>query len=158
MFLEVRIKLRTPLLGSQQTKERIRRFIKGSDKHIKLNAAQWMKAFHQAAKELRIENLDFAAIRLPEELYAPTLMLHTRNFNFKGAPREELFESIQTGAVLGFKVMVLDRSESARDDEHAPTLDEFSRLLSCIGEWIGLSPFGGQFNYGRFVVSSIDLL
>lgn len=156
MFLEVRIKLSTPFLGAQQSRERIRKFIRSSEKHIKLNAAQWIKAFHQAAAELRISNLDFAAIRLPAELYAPTIIGYNRKFfDRNGQPKEEQFEAIQAGAELSFRIVILAKSESAKDHEHAPTFQELAQMLAFIGEWIGLSPFGGQFNYGRFSLLSV---
>jgi hypothetical protein len=161
MLYELKIKLTTPFLGNQKTREQVRRFQRNKKTHdLVLDIFQWAWALKEACVAVKLDNLvDTTAIRLPEEIKAPKLELYVRKWkNDKGFQQEEMFESIKSGAVLTMEILITQESyrpENKNNNLRGPTMEEFEKILKLAGELIGLSPWGSHFGYGRFKVHSL---
>jgi hypothetical protein len=159
MIFELQMKLTTPWLGDVVTHEKIRRFrrYRGGE-HLEPDAVQWRWAVKQAAESLRL-NIHADTVQVPAWIKAPTLRLYTRKLRKagKGQLKTEDFEMIDKGAVLTIHLQVhsdLPRDKSAK----GPSRAELLQLFTFVGRFIGLSPFGTTFDYGRFDVLNVRAL
>lgn len=107
----------------------------------------------KAARSLALE-INPDAIQPPRGIVPATIRLHHRRWS--GA-HTETFECFQTGTILTVHFL-LDP-----DMPKCPTLDQFRLLLGVVGEWMGLTQWGGwqagkknTFGYGVFRVESAE--
>ena len=155
MLLELRIKLQSPILAAQNTRDGIRKFIRDSVNDIALSTDLWHYAFQQAAADLHMDKLDMDTIRLPAAFRAPKIDLFNRKYRIgdKGTLREAKHECINSGAELTVTIALASQSAPGTSDNlRPPTLDEFKRMLDLAGARYGFSPWGSGKTYGRFRV------
>lgn len=158
MFCALRIKLTSPWLGDQRGNDRVRRFGRSNkDKnYLSLNISRWHWACSSAAKALNLPvEMNPCDVHFPDKFKAPSVILYRRKWKASENDRvkEELFESINSGNVLHFDFFVPDQSD--KDKKRAPTLKELQDMLKFVGEYVGLSPWGSRFGYGRFIVEGL---
>lgn len=135
------MRLESPMLGSVTTKDRIRRFARTSTDHdIEIHNQQWGDRIKKASLDLGIHIPD-GGVKLPQGFRPPTLHLYQRRYN---RTKSELFEAIRKGTVLTIDI-VTSLSE-----------DDFEEILTHVGKYYGLSPWGSKFGYGRFYLDQGD--
>jgi len=66
-----------------------------------------------------------------------------------------MFEAIRENCVLTIKVLV---TATDKQDKFAPDLARLRDIFRFAGRFLGLSPWGGQYGYGRFDVEEITPL
>jgi len=163
MLLCVKIKLKKPFLGNCRTTDKIRRFdrSKAFKHNIQVDMLRWNWTIEEAISALELD-LDPSSIRVNPTYSAPKIELFVRRWRDgkSGKQREEMFEAIKAGAVLSFEVLVINNKEpegsNADDTFKKPTIKDLYKILTLVGEILGLSPWGSKFGYGRFEVLSIE--
>ena len=163
MLIKMRLRLRTPLLGNQQTPENVRRFVRDDafrPPRLKVDLAQWYWAVGQAMEALGYSGLDQFAVRFEDSMQAPKLQLYVRRWSDtkRGDREQEMFESIGKGTILTFHPLLLSTQEPSQAESRRipPTPEELRKVMSCVGDMLGLSPWGSKFGYGRFTVESLE--
>jgi len=151
MLIQAILKLKTPLLGSQQTKERVRRFRKTESGQISVDPGQFLSNLGVAAEALEFD-ISTDLIRVPDGIKAPQINLYIRSWRDSSGLRKEDFECVRTGTVLTIPLLIMAGHEN---DPLPPTINELHEMLSFMGAWTGLSPWGSKFNYGRFEVQDV---
>jgi hypothetical protein len=119
----------------------IRRFRKESSM-VLVNEQAWRGQFEQAARDARML-VNINAILPPRTILPASYHIYTRHYS---QVKTDYFESFRKGTIL---TMIFRIEETMAK---APTLDQFTTLLSLVGTWLGLSPWGSKFNFGRFEV------
>lgn len=144
MLYAVELQLTTPMLGDRYPDHTgIRRFERAKDNHIQIRKELWEGLLHQAQRDMGT-GYHLPAVNFPPSISAPQIQAYKRRYNRTKIDR---FEAIQKGAKIRFTLLV--RSEPGKP---CPGQEGLMKLLSHIGEWIGISPWGRQFDYGRFKV------
>lgn len=155
MLLELRIKVHTPFLGAQNSREGVRRFIKIGENDIQLGIDLWQYSFRQAAESLHLQHLDLDAVRLPIKMRRPTLGLFNRQYRSgkNGKLHIAPHECIHTGTELTIDLVLATKSAPDTDPmERPPTLDELREIFGLVGSHFGLSPHSAPRGFGRFAV------
>lgn len=148
----LRIKLTASWLGNQRTRENVRRFRRDRDGKIAVDLPQWNWIFKQAADALHMGDIDTDTIRPETNINPPTLVLYRRNYTHKNKQQFEMFEAMRENCVLNIKVLV---TATDKQDKFPPDLARLRDIFSFTGTFLGLSPWGGQYGYGRFDVEEI---
>ena len=151
----VKIKLTSSWLGNQRTRENVRRFRRDRDGKLAVDMAQWNWTFQQAAEALHMSDIDTDTIRPQMNIDPPSLVLYRRNYTHKNKQQHEMFEAIRENCVLTIKVLV---TATDKQDKFAPDLARLRDIFKFTGMFLGLSPWGGQYGYGRFDVEDITPL
>lgn len=163
MLLTIKIRLKSPLLGQQATGKspgakgtsvQVRRFKKEGDQ-ISIDIPQWLWWFREAANALKMKDVDVSCIRMDSGFRAPALFLHNRRWTQSSKLQQECFESIREGTVLTLPLFIAS-TEDPKSPLRPPTLTEVHQLFAFVGQWLGISPWGGKFGYGRFTVDSCN--
>lgn len=149
------------MLGNKQTKENVRRFERDDafkPPRLKIDLAQWYWALGQASEAMGYSNIDQFSVRFEDSMVAPSLELYVRRWDNRR--EQEMFESISKGTVLTLHPMLLSSQEPSQGvgKRRPPTTDELGRMMQCVGDMLGLSPWGSKFGYGRFRVDTIEAL
>lgn len=153
MLVTAKIKLQSPFLGHQRTRDKVRVFRKTPEGHITFDHAQWNFVVSEAVHHLGLDvNVD--AVRVPQSYVAPRLDMYVRRWVDNSGAHSERFECIKTGTVITFQILLMHKSEES--EERGPDIDEIKDILQFIGQWIGMSPWGSKFNYGRFNVLEVN--
>jgi hypothetical protein len=152
-MFSLRLKLTSAYLGNKNTREHVRKFDRTPEGLIRIDKALWLWAFQEALEAFQWFDIDSSCIRM-ELTEAPATILYNRRWRQGDQALTEKFEAISKGGILGFRVLILNRSEAPA--KRPPSLDEFRALLNTIGQMIGVSPWGSKFEYGRFLVLSVD--
>jgi len=157
---EVKIKLSSSWLGSQRTRENVRRFRRDANSNIAVDVAQWSWTFKQAAEALHMDGTLTDTIRPQANLMPPSLVLYRRNYTHNNKPQMEMFEAIREGTVLTFNVVVTDSSmlNASREIGNPPDLARLKDIFQFSGAFLGLSPWGNQYGYGRFDLESLKVI
>lgn len=163
MLYELRIKLTTPMLGDQTTRDNLRKFdtppVFNGD--IRLSIPRWHWAVSEAAKQADLEHVDARRIMLDHRLRRPSMELYNRSWfeerRGKSVRCSEMFESIRAGAELTLGFLITDVADPSGDVDKlkTPSLGELTVLMQTVGSYIGISPWGSSFGYGRFDVMHI---
>lgn len=159
MMYELKIRLTSQMLGDVRTHEKVRRFERcrrSSD--LQPDAVMWRWALKEAKESLRL-NVHTDCIMIPPAIRAPRLDLYKRKYR-KPGKREmtfEEFEAINIGAILTITLQV-NSADPKKKDAVSPGRLELEQLFRFIGKFIGLSPWGNKFDFGRFEVLSVTPL
>lgn len=167
-IVAITIKVHKPFLGDQgspntETKTKLGLKKVGGRYAFPVKTAWWQKSIKDAAQILGISSyVNLEAIAVPTWVYTTTEVVdHTRTWKQHGTKQIQVFESVPENATLLFSISILPESEiqlsqiAAQLNKLAqPTLSDIENIFSCIGEYIGLSPFGSKFGFGRFEVQS----
>jgi hypothetical protein len=148
----LKIKLTASWLGNQRTRENVRRFRRDSDSKLAVDLAQWGWTFKQAAEALHMDDIDTDTIRPQMNIDPPKLVLYRRNYTNKGKQQFEMFEAIRENTVLNIKILV---TRTDKETLFAPDVARLSDIFRFTGMFLGLSPWGGQYGYGRFDVEEL---
>ncbi len=153
-----KIRVTEPLLGDCPSHDGVYRFARTSDdKRLLLDSSRMHFCFDEAIRALDLQTTVSASqIRADCELRPPTLHRFVRQFTKNGKRTEVLHESIRTGTVLTFEVAVLEQAEPGGDGLRGPEQHELVGILTVIGKYMGISPWGSKFEYGRFTVEACE--
>ena len=151
------------MLGDQATRDNLRKFDSPPvlDGDIRLSIPRWHWAVQEAAKQANLECVDVKRIMVNYRLRRPKMELYNRSWfedrKGKKVRCSEMFESIRAGAELTLGFLVVDSADPSEQDSdlRSPTLEELTVLMQTIGEYIGVSPWGSSFGYGRFDVMHV---
>lgn len=151
----LKIKLTSSWLGNQRTRENVRRFRRDREGKIAVDLSHWGWTFKQAAEALHMDNIDTDTIRPQMNIDPPKLVLYRRNYTHNNKQQFEMFEAMRENTVLNIKILVtgVDKNSLYPPDE-ARLLD----IFKFTGAFLGLSPWGGQYGYGRFDVESLSTI
>lgn len=165
MYLTLRIKLTTAMLGDQRTREKIRRFSRppAFEGNIATDVIRWHWLIKEAATALELDDIDPSRVLVEQSYKCPALELYSRTYirenqrTGKKKREQDLFESIRVGAELDLKFMVTQTTDPREQDDglRAPTEGELEEIFRVIGNTLGISPWGAKFGYGRFKVLSL---
>lgn len=165
MLYHIRIKLTSPMLGDQHTRDNTRRFDRPAslNGYIRLDMPRWNWAISEALKTSDLfKDIDPERVMMEHKLRTPKLDLHNRTWlkeNKRTGQKtrcREMFESINEGAEITLNVLVSeDPSPDSKDIRRAPTVEELEKMFSVMGDLVGISPWGSQFGYGRFSLISV---
>lgn len=151
MLYQVKLRTTSPWLGQQKSPKGVRHFRRTPDNNILIDLPQWAWALREAADALHMDDVDIDTINFEAGMRPPTLVLYTRNYKFKGRPKQEMFEAIRDGVPISLDMLV---TTSPPDKTHfslrTPSSQELQEIIGFTGKMIGLSPFGSRFGYGRF--------
>lgn len=162
MIYALKIRLTSQMLGNVNSHEKVRRFErcrKSSD--LQPDPVLWRWALAQAAQSLHLR-VETDAIAIPPGIRAPTLSLYRRHFykDGKKGRKERVFEDfecINVGAVLTIYLQVAS-SLPGEPNKKVPSRADLENLFVFIGKFVGLSPWGSRFDYGRFDVVELKPL
>lgn len=122
----------------------------------------WRWAMLDAVESLNLE-VDINRVHLPPGIRLPTIFLFERNYKTRpknrhqeGRAKTAKHEAVRTNTILGFKVNISSPRPDEKTPAAAPTAGELEKIFNHIGEYIGLSPFGSAFGFGRFYIHSIS--
>ena len=158
--VDVRIKFTRPFLGTRPNRDGIKtidtdkRPGEAGDIMLCLDQAQWRWAMKEAIDSMGLSgqtSVDF--IRFPVKAKAPKISKYMKVFDSKNPKKNPVFECFPAGSILSFSVFLLGSVEGESCNRKRPlTENEFIECLKLVGEFIGISPWGSKFGYGRFEV------
>jgi hypothetical protein len=151
----LKIKLTSVWLGNQRTRENVRRFRRDRDGKIAVDLAQWNWTFQQAADALHMDDIDTDTIRPQVNIDPPALVLYRRNYTHKNKQQCEMFEALRENCILNIQVLV---TATDKQNKFPPDLARLNGIFRFTGVFLGLSPWGGQYGYGRFDVDDLTPL
>ena len=170
MLYNVKFRLTSQFLGSKNTSSGIRRFRRvggaASDQKEDLMLLEedvWRWAMQDAVESLGLE-IDTGRVNLPPGIRLGSIFLFDRHYKTKATQyraakdKTAKHEMIRAKSVLSFKINISGPRPGDHEQAPAPTIGELEKIFNHIGEYIGLSPFGNHFGYGRFYVHSISLV
>jgi len=155
MLLQVKIRLTSPLLGDKMNTGGVRGFTRTkqiSNDEVPLDSALWVWAITQAAESLNIK-ITGDMFRIPAKIQAPTLNLYNRRWTTKaGKKKVDMFESIRAGSVLTIPILLFSAVPGNNVENSVISEQDFIAALALVGTFIGVSPWGSKFGYGRFEI------
>jgi len=146
MLVITRIRLTKPWLGDSQPGRDGIRLFKKEGRLVKVNEQMWHEQFRSASLEIPLA-VNTAAIVPPPTILPASYHIYTRNYS---QVKTDQFESFRKGTILTIEFRIKDQIASA------PTIAQFSDLLSFVGTWLGLSPWGNKFGFGRFELLAVE--
>lgn len=154
---ELKLRLASPWLGNQRTREAVRRFRRDDLGKIAIDLPQWNWTFKQAALALHMDNIDTDTIRPQANIDPPKFVLYRRNYTHNNKQCNEMFEAMRENSVVTFNMLVTNvaHGSSAPAGKSPPNAEQLTAILKFTGEFLGLSPWGGNYGYGRFNVESL---
>jgi len=168
MLYNIKFRITSKFLGSKNTNQGIWRFRttpgNTGDRESLLLIEQevWRWAMLDAIESLNL-GVDVNTIHLPPGIRMPTLFLFERKYRTRPRPplnqskeKTSKHEMIRENSILGFRINISSPRPSDRETAPPPTMGDLEKIYNHIGEYIGLSPFGNQFGYGRFHVHSLS--
>jgi hypothetical protein len=133
------------LADSTPGRDGIRRF-KKEGRLVQVNEQMWRGQIRTAAHDIPLM-VNVETIVPPHTLVPASYHIYTRNYS---KVKVDQFESFRAGTILTIPFRIQDHLPKA------PTLDQFKNLLSFVGTWLGLSPWGNKFGYGRFELLDVE--
>ena len=157
---EIKIRLTAPWLGHQKTRSNVRRFHRGKDGGLAVDLSQWNWTFKQASQALHMDGVDTDTIRPEVNITLPSLVLYRRSYTHNNKKMEEMFEAMRENTVITFNVLVTDGTQvkNVKDIVKPIGKEELEKILAFTGKFLGLSPWGGNYGYGRFDIVSVTQL
>jgi hypothetical protein len=152
---EIKLRLTSPWLGSQRTTNNVRRFRREKDTLLSVDRSQWNWAFKQAAEALHMDGVDINTIHPQSSINPPTLVLYRRNYTHKNKQQHEMFEAMRENTVITLQILV--SAPETNTIKQQPDQPQLKEIFAFIGQFLGLSPWGGSYGYGRFEVEQLDL-
>jgi hypothetical protein len=163
MIKIAKIRLESPLLGDKEDGTGVKRFERTTDSStMYLNNDVFRWALEEAICLMRLDHLvdpDFIVEILP--IRRPTFVLYNRKYTDKisGQKKSVSHEAIRGGSVLTLELLVLNKLPKTKkiNGLRPPTDDELKVILTCIGKFFGLSPWGSYTGkYGRFELLNLE--
>ena len=156
MLHDLRLRLTTPFLGATKGEPTLR-FDRGdTGDWLRLNVAQWLHALSEAGKSLELPtDMDPTAVTVQPVYRRPSSMvLYRRNYHRDGRPAHVMHEAINRNVILTVEIFLPVNAVTA-DSHRPPTAEELRQMLEFVGAYVGLSPWGSKFGYGKFTVESL---
>lgn len=164
MLITRNVKLLSPLLARRmnpKAEPRARREFDrqpGPDGTISLpmDIDRWNWAFLEARDALGYDDVATAAIIPVTRYCVKSTSNYPRRFRRGMEECREDFESLKSGQVLSWTFTLSKHCPPGCDGNgrftRAPDEEEFDKMLSHIGEYLGMSEWGHAYLYGRFTL------
>lgn len=162
MLLKATLLLTSEIVAERRTHRCIRVFDRDGGR-IRTQLATWEWAFKTAAGNLRIDReLDLTSIRPEPTWFAPVETELRRSYRGRnGAKQTERFQCVPAGTEITHRFVISagpDSHAGKRDKElREPDAEQFLKMLSHIGYFLGVSPWGNRYGHGRFTVRALEL-
>jgi hypothetical protein len=152
---DTKLRLTSSWLGNQRTRENVRRFRRDKDGKLAVDLSQWNWTFKQAADALHMEDVDTDTIRPQMNIVLPTLVLYRRNYTHNNKQQQEMFEAMRENTIMSLNILV---TASDKVNKFSPDEARLKDILRFTGMFLGLSPWGGTYGYGRFEIEDLKKL
>lgn len=144
MLYAIELNLTTAMLGDTRDQGTgVRRFARDANNAIRLGPDVWKNALTMAQADI-CSHYNLEGVLPANWIRTPSTQLYKRRYN---QTKTDYFEIVQKGAHLKTEFLV-----RGHNFPQSPGQDGLTKLLNHIGEWIGISPWGVKYNYGRFTV------
>lgn len=167
MLIDIKLRVTSKFLGSKNTHAGIFRFRRtdgntgDKDSLLLIEQDIWRWAMLGAVGSLGM-NVDVDVIHLPPGIRLGAVYLFERRYktrprppHYQGKEKTSKHEVIREGSILGFKLAISDSRPDKKNPPPPPTIGDVEKIFNYIGEYVGLSPFGSQFGFGRFHVHAV---
>lgn len=172
-LISVTLRLNSHCLGDMQTDGRVMRFRRTEfdDGLWEITGAEWAWMLNEGLRGLRGSShpayIDPGTIFPPPGIRLPKNLDQFRREKNKarraepGVPDSHIckHESLRSGMHLTFDLAVTSPQPERPDEEldlRVPTIEELRALFTYIGTYIGISPWGKNYQKGRFSVVHIE--
>lgn len=119
------------------------RFMRDSDNKLIFQQSWWYTAFTKAIEVSQLKGIKAGDISMDLTVEAPT-QIYARRY---GEDKIRKHEAIMPGTIVKFNAIVSDHI----------TESTLQQLLSKLGTFVGLSPYGFRLGYGKFKVKEIQV-
>lgn len=167
MLIDIKLRVTSKFLGSKNTHQGIFRFRRTDgntgekDALLLIEQDVWRWAMLGAVDSLGLD-VDVDTIHLPPGIRLGKVYLFERRYktrpkppHYHGKEKTAKHEVIREGMILGFKLAISSNRPDDKETAPPPTIGDLEKIFNYIGEYVGLSPFGNQFGFGRFHVHSV---
>ncbi len=163
MLLTKHVRLTSPILastppGKPDERRQFKRVKNPDGKAIRIvtDLKRWQWALLEARDALELSDVSTAAI-IPALFYeVKNTSTYNRSFSTGGKRSVDKFESVSSGTVLAWRFTLTSTLPPHAEDQgrftRAPDEEELDRMLAHIGEHMGMSEWGQDYLYGRFVL------
>lgn len=160
-LLKLKIRLISPMLGDVISQGGSHNFSvsKGQSENERWflpNIDQWRWALGEAFKLTGKHGACTEFLGFPTRIPLPTIRPFYRARSRSSGGGKELYQSFQKDTVITFSVAILSELHGSDKALNAglipPTREEVKAAFDKVGEFIGLSPWGSKYGYGRFTV------
>ena len=117
-------------------------FQRDADNKLVFQQCWFYSAFTKAIEFTRMRGIKGSDIVIDLSVAVPTQMFDRRYG--EGGAHVRTHEAIMPGTSVTFNAMVADHV----------TQDNLRSLLTCVGKYVGLSPYGFRLGYGKFTVAA----
>ena len=108
------------------------------------------------------DQIDWSAVRVHRAMHADHLTTHTRQYQRRDELKRETFEAVPIGAITSYALFITDAPDNLaarrRTNARLPAVAEVGDALEFAGTFLGVSPWGNRFGYGRFEVAGLDVI
>jgi len=123
-------------------------FQRDNEDNIVFQQAAWFSAFAQGIDLARVRGIKPGDIHMNLSVKAPTEMYERRyGDGAHGESKYRVHEAIMPGTTVTFEAVVSDHV----------TESSLKEILTKIGKYVGLSPYGFRLGMGRFNVVSVEV-
>lgn len=154
------VRLTSPILGQIQTPEIMKFWRDRTTDMIELDQAMWVWLWTTALEEVAAKDVYRGAVRMDRFLSPIQTVVYARRFRKGQVQKQCEHEAIRKGAIVTFGASIVtpDPSEPPTTQTlRRPEPEELAKALERIGNTLGISPFGSQFGYGRFNISTMEI-
>lgn len=159
MIYRLRIRLTSQMLGARSSQNGMRTFdrhpSKGSD-WMDFSAKLWRWAVQEAVEGLHLKQVQPDCIQPPQGYLAPHTTPFARQFKRGENKERDVFEAIRAGTVLTLRFAVTAPPPGALAHLRKPDAEELEQIFKYIGEFLGISPWGNKFGFGRYVIEDLS--
>lgn len=160
MLCRLRIKLTSPLLGSHPTPGGVRRFerIKSDKDMLVYRPEAWRWLVGEAITSLHMPAYMQECIQPPEGFPAAKIHFYTRKYFQNKKPCRDEFEAISSGTILTLRFAVTSPPpdcDASITCGGPPSYEDIRAIFRFGGQFLGMSPWGSKFGYGRFIVVEV---
>lgn len=159
-----RLRFLTPVLSAQiRDPKQNEKFRRRSFERVKTKEGEriahplsrWCWALREARDSLGLLHLDTRSISVERAWPDVKTSTYVRRFGSRASKDEEWFESFPANRVLAvrFNLSGDPPPSESLTDMASPTTDELDAMLSYVGEWLGMSHWGNELDFGRFELS-----
>lgn len=127
--------------GNREFEGDMDRFQRASDGSIIWSQSWWHAVLNKAKRSLELDDVRLSDIKFSLSVIAETSP-HTRRY---GGTKHRVHEAILPGSSVRFD-FALDNNVST---------EELEQLMTYIGKFIGISPYGYNLGYGKFKVLEV---
>lgn len=120
-------------------------FLRDSDNNILIKQNQ-LYSMLGSAKAIRSSSINIDSIKFGLAMASGDTEVYLRSYRTDGQLKYRKHESVPIGKEIRLRMYIPDKI----------TLEDVAELFECAGGYVGLSPYGHRFGFGRFNVTGIS--